>query len=79
MDKEVPVKFGKLSRSGVWIQSLYPDPDHILLGGRMRSPTALIIEFMTLQWWVALLFHFPDVYDNVSNSCDGVGKHSYII
>ena len=35
LNNEVPIKFGKLSRSEVWIRT--PDPDYILLGGDMRS------------------------------------------
>ena len=41
-NKEVPVKFWKSSGSEVRMQLRTPDPDHILLDGRMRSPTALV-------------------------------------
>ena len=42
LDRKVPVKFWKSSRSGVRIRSL--DPDQIRLGGVMRSLRALVLR-----------------------------------
>ena len=40
LNKEVPVKFWKLSGSGLHIRT--PDPDHILLSGGMQSLTSCV-------------------------------------
>ena len=45
LDKKIPLNFGSSPdpESGVFIQIRTPDPDHIFLGGRMRSLTAFIL------------------------------------
>ena len=59
LDKENSIKFWKSTGSGVRIR--IPDPDHIRLGGGMRSPSALVtyilalvcIDSFTVLYWLA--------------------------
>ena len=56
LDEKVPVKFWKSSGSEIRIRT--PDPDQIVLGGGMRSLTALVQVEMSARMQLSLYVYF---------------------